>query len=125
MYEEIGPGLDERHLEALRDRVSRSPFHRWAGLQLVSLGDGTAELAMDLRAQHFDPQGIVHGGIITAGPTPRSGWRSGPASRPGLTHRTAQLNVHFLAKGEGNRLVGRGRAVYLGQRVGVGRGPRR
>src|SRR5205823_5537771 len=40
--------------------------------------------------------------------------------RAGLTHRTAQLNVHFLAKGEGGRLVGRGRAVRLGQRMGYG-----
>jgi acyl-CoA thioesterase len=38
----------------------------------------------------------------------------------GMTHRTAQLNVHFLAKGEGNRIVGRGRAVHLGRRMGYG-----
>ena len=40
--------------------------------------------------------------------------------RAGLTHRTAQLNVHFLAKGAGSELVGRGRALHLGERMGYG-----
>lgn len=120
MDEEIGPGLDERHLEALKDRVRRSPFHQWAGLHLVAVGDGTAELAMDLRPHHFNPQGIVHGGIITAVADTSIGLALRSRLPPGLTHRTAQLNVHFLSKGEGSRLVGRGRAVHLGQRMGYG-----
>ncbi len=121
MDEEIeGPGLDERHLGALKERVSKSPFHRWAGLELISVGDGRAELAMDLRPHHFNPQGIVHGGIITAVADTAIGLALRSQLGAGLTHRTAQLNVHFLAKGEGNRLVGRGRAIHLGQRMGYG-----
>ncbi|HYT77795.1 MAG TPA: PaaI family thioesterase [Actinomycetota bacterium] len=121
MDEEIeGPGLDERHLGALKERVSKSPFHRWAGLELISVGDGRAELAMDLRPHHFNPQGIVHGGIITAVADTAIGLALRSQLGAGLTHRTAQLNVHFLAKGEGNRLVGRGRAIHLGRRMGYG-----
>jgi uncharacterized protein (TIGR00369 family) len=120
MDEEIGPGLDARHLEDLKERVRLSPFHQWAGLELVSIGDGRAELAMQLHPQHFNPQGIVHGGIITALADTAIGLALRSQLRPGLTHRTAQLNVHFLAKGEGNRLVGRGRSIHLGQRMGYG-----
>jgi uncharacterized protein (TIGR00369 family) len=122
MDEDVGPGLDERHIEALRERVQRSPFHQWAGLELVSLEDGTAELLMILRPHHFNPQGIVHGGIITAVADSSIGLALRSRLPAGLTHRTAQLNVHFLAKGEGNRLVGRGRAVHTGQRMGYGEG---
>jgi uncharacterized protein (TIGR00369 family) len=118
--EDVGPGLDERHIEALKERVRSSPFHQWAGLHLVSVGDGTAELVMDLRPHHFNPQGIVHGGIITAVADTSIGLALRSRLPVGLTHRTAQLNVHFLAKGEGNRLVGHGRAVHLGQRMGYG-----
>ncbi len=112
--------MDERHLGALKERVSKSPFHRWAGLELISVGDGRAELAMDLRPHHFNPQGIVHGGIITAVADTAIGLALRSQLGAGLTHRTAQLNVHFLAKGEGNRLVGRGRAIHLGRRMGYG-----
>jgi uncharacterized protein (TIGR00369 family) len=118
--EDIGPGLDARHIDLLKERVRSSPFHQWAGLDLISVGDGTAELAMDLRPHHFNPQGIVHGGIITAVADTSIGLALRSRLPAGLTHRTAQLNVHFLAKGEGNRLVGRGRAIHLGQRMGYG-----
>src|SRR5205823_12274930 len=117
---DVGPGLNERYLEELRQRVESSPFHRWAGLELLSVGDGTAELGMSLLPHHFNPQGIVHGGIITAIADTSIGLALRSQLRAGYTHRTAQLNVHFLAKGEGNVLVGRGRALHLGQRMGYG-----
>jgi uncharacterized protein (TIGR00369 family) len=120
--EDLGPGLDERHLGALRERIRSSPFHQWAGLELTEVGDGRAELTMDLRPHHFNPQGIVHGGIITAIADSAIGLALRSQLRPGLTHRTAQLNVHFLSKGEGNRLVAHGHAVHLGQRMGYGEG---
>jgi len=120
MDEEAGPGLERRYLDELMERVRSSPFHQWAGLELVSVGDGRAELHMDLRPHHFNPQGIVHGGIITALADTSIGLALRSRLRPGLTHRTAQLNVHFLAKGEGNRLVGRGTALHSGQRMGYG-----
>lgn len=120
MDEDFGSGLDERYLGDLRERVRRSPFHQWAGLELVDIADGVAEVAMDLRPHHFNPQGIVHGGIITAVADTSIGLALRSRLPAGFTHRTAQLNVHFLAKGEGNRLVGTGRALHLGQRMGYG-----
>jgi uncharacterized protein (TIGR00369 family) len=120
MEDDVGPGLDDRQLEDLKERVRRSPFHRWAGLELVSVGDGKAELRMALQPHHFNPQGIVHGGIITAIADTAIGLALRSQLRPGLTHRTAQLNVHFLAKGEGTVLISHGTALHLGQRMGYG-----
>src|SRR5712691_6879624 len=120
MDDDIGPGLDDRHLEELRARITNSPFHQWAGLELVSVADGVAELGLELQPHHFNPRGIVHGGIITAVADTSIGLALRSRLRAGLTHRTAQLNVHFLAKGEGTKLIGRGRAIHLGQRMGYG-----
>jgi uncharacterized protein (TIGR00369 family) len=120
MDEDLGAGLNERQLEDLKQRVQRSPFHQWAGMELLSIGDGEAAVTMQLLPQHFNPQGIVHGGIISALADTSIGLALRSKLRPGYTHRTAQLNVHFLAKGEGTRLVGRGRAVHLGTRMGYG-----
>jgi uncharacterized protein (TIGR00369 family) len=120
MDEDIGPGLDDRHLDELRARIQNSPFHKWAGLDLISVADGVSELELVLRPHHFNPQGIVHGGIITALADTAIGLALRSKLRPGLTHRTAQLNVHFLAKGEGGKLLGRGRAIRLGHRMGYG-----
>ncbi len=122
MEEDLGSGLDARHLEDLKHRVRQSPFHQWAGLELVTVGDGESEMVMDLRPHHFNPQGIVHGGIVAALADTAIGLALRSRLRPGLTHRTAQLSVNFLAKGEGNRLIGRGHTLHLGQRMGYGEG---
>lgn len=114
--------LDPRSLQALKERVESSPFHRWAGMRLVSVGGGQGELEMELQDHHFNPQRIVHGGIISAMADTAIGLALRSKLPSGITHRTAQLNVHFLAKGEGDRLVGKGRAVHLGKRMGYGEG---
>jgi acyl-CoA thioesterase len=112
--------LEPRYLEELKERIRGSPFHRWAGIELVSVGGGVGELTMSLEDHHFNPQRIVHGGIISAMADTAIGLALRSKLPAGQTHRTAQLNVHFLAKGEGNRLVGKGRALHLGRRMGYG-----
>jgi len=112
--------LDPRHVEELKKRIADSPFHRWAGMELVRVGGGEAEVAMELEDHHFNPQRIVHGGIIAAVADTSIGLALRSILSAGSTHRTAQLGVHFLAKGEGDRLVGRGRALHMGSRIGYG-----
>jgi uncharacterized protein (TIGR00369 family) len=112
--------LDPRQLEELKERIRTSRFHQWAGMKLVSVGGGEAELGMTLENHHFNPQRIVHGGIIAAMADTAIGLALRSVLPAGTTHRTAQLNVHFLAKGEGNRLVGRGHSRHMGRRMGYG-----
>jgi acyl-CoA thioesterase len=118
--DDVSEELDPRYLEELKNRVSNSPFHRWAGMELLSVGGGRAEVAMELEPHHFNPQGIVHGGITAAVADTAIGLALRSMLKPGFTHRTAQLNVHFVSKGEGTRIVGRGRSVHLGRRMGYG-----
>src|SRR6266511_6329017 len=118
--DDVSQELDPRYLEELKVRVRNSPFHQWAGMDLLSVGGGRAEVAMELAPQRFNPQGIVHGGIIAAVADTSIGLALRSMLKPGFTHRTAQLNVHYLAKAEGDVLVSRGRSVHLGQRMGYG-----
>ena len=118
--DEVQQPLDERHLEDLVERVRTSPFHRWAGMELVSVGDGKAEVSLQLGDHHFNPQRIVHGDVIAAIADTSIGLALRSMLRPGMTHRTAPLNVHFLAKAEVDRIIARGRSLHLGQRMGYG-----
>jgi uncharacterized protein (TIGR00369 family) len=117
---QAGPGLDARQLEELKERLRGSSFHSWAGIELVSVGDGRSELSMELQEHHLNPQRIAHGGVISSLADSSIGLALRSMLPAGQTHRTAQLNVHFLAKGEGNRLIGRGRALHMGKRMGYG-----
>ena len=120
MDEDAGSGLDERYLAELRERVARSPFHGWVGIRLSSVDPGSSELVLDLEPHHFNPQGIVHGGIISLMADTAIGVALRSRLRPGLTHRTAQLNVHFVRSADSGRVIARGRAVHSGKRMGYG-----
>lgn len=122
MREEFGPeeGLDPRQLEALKGRVEGSPFHSWSGMRLTDVGHGEARVEMELEDHHLNPQKIAHGGIIAAIADTAIGLALRSVLPTGHTHRTAQLNVHFLSKGDGTHLVGTGRAYHRGRRMGYG-----
>ena len=122
MAEEFGPdeGLGEEHLAALKERVENSPFHQWSGMKLVDVGRGEARVEMRMEDHHLNPQGIAHGGMIAAVADTSIGLALRSVLPPGNTHRTAQLNVHFLSKGAGDLLVGKGRAYHRGRRMGYG-----
>ena len=46
--------------------LAEAPFHRWAGLELVALEPGRAELGFRATEPLLVPGGYVHGGILNA-----------------------------------------------------------
>jgi len=114
--------LDAEALEALRHHVESSAFHEWAGFELESVEVGVVEVSLDIEPHHLNPAGILHGGMIATLADTAIGLAVRSALPPDRTHRTAQLNVHFLEKAEGGRVRALGRAVRVGRRMGYGEG---
>ncbi len=112
---------DAATLAAIQERIDTSPFHTWAGIRLTSLGDGSAECTMQVQPHHLNPYGIAHGGAISSVADAAIGIAVRTRLRPGFTHVTAQLDVHFLGMVRaGDTLVGQGRSLHLGQKMGYG-----
>ena len=44
--------------------LDRIPFMRDLGAQLVSAGDGEAQIALDLTDRHMNSWGVGHGGVV-------------------------------------------------------------
>ncbi|HJR18428.1 MAG TPA: PaaI family thioesterase [Actinomycetota bacterium] len=112
--------LDPALEPAVRKRFGSSKFAQWMGLSLVGLGDGTSEVRLDLEAHHFNPGGIVHGGVLA---TLLDGC-IGLALRTKLgmdkDHVTVDLNVQYISAMRAGALIGRGKAVRVGDRVSHG-----
>lgn len=120
MDDEPAEPLDDRHLRDIEERIATSPFHTWFGLRLLSIGEGRTEVVVDLDPNHHNMQGIVHGGVISTLADTAIGLAVRSMLPAGMTHRTAHLSVNYLAKVEGGRLVGRGRALHTGRKMGYG-----
>lgn len=110
---------DEREIsDALLERVARSEFHRWAGLELTRVESGEVEVTLQLQPHHLNLVGIVHGGIIAAVADTAAGLALRTVLQPDATHVTGQLNVQYLSPGTRGQLIARGRVVKAGRRVG-------
>ncbi len=112
--------LDPALEPAVRKRFGSSKFARWMGLSLVTIGDGTSEIRLDLEQHHFNPGGIVHGGVIATVIDGCIGLAL--RSRLGMDsdHVTIDLNVQYISAVRAGALIGRGRAIRVGDRVSHG-----
>ena len=106
---------------ALRDelaaRMDGAAFYGWAGITLVSAGEGEVEIAMDVEPHHLNLQGLPHGGMIATLADTACGLAVRTRLEPGRRHVTVQLNVNYLAPAHPGRIVARGTAVRVGMSV--------
>jgi len=106
---------DEDLFQELRARLAASPFHTWAGMEVVSAAPGAVSIAMELEERHVNLQGFVHGGMLAILADTACGLSVRSAMEPGRLHVTADLDIHFLAPAKPGRILGRGNAVKVGR----------
>jgi uncharacterized protein (TIGR00369 family) len=110
--------MDEYAMETdLRDRVARSSFHSWMGMELVGARAGRVEMALDATDHHLNLQGGLHGGVIATLADTATGLAVRSMLPTGRRHVTIQLDVHYLAPGRAGRITGVGTAVRVGSQI--------
>jgi uncharacterized protein (TIGR00369 family) len=107
--------VDEGMLEDLRVRLAASPFHTWAGMEIVEASVGEVTIAMRVEERHVNLQGLVHGGMLAILADTACGLSVRSAMEPGRLHVTVALDIHFLAPAKPGRILGRGNAVKIGR----------
>lgn len=106
---------DEDLFRELHARLAASPFHTWAGMEVVSAARGAVTVAMELQERHANLQGFIHGGMLSILADTACGLSIRSAMEPGRLHVTADLDIHFLAPAKPGRVLGRGIAVKVGR----------
>ena len=81
------------------------PFVEQLGLELLSMGEGEAELRVDLKEAHLNSWEVAHGGVIMTlldvamAHAARSIHRDLPGFGPGIV--TIEMKTSFMRPGEG------------------------
>lgn len=86
------------------------------GMQVVAMGDGWARSELQLTTQHWNPMGIVHGGVYCTMMDQAAG--TAACSR-GSFCRTVNCEVRFLAAAKSGRLTCCAEAVRMGRSICV------
>jgi uncharacterized protein (TIGR00369 family) len=113
-----GANGDDPRLQDVADRMARSAFHRWAGIELVRVEAGEVEIALTAQPHHLNLLGTLHGGMLATVADTAMGLALRTKLEPGTSQVTGQLNIHYLRTMRAGRVTGVGRVVKPGRQMG-------
>jgi uncharacterized protein (TIGR00369 family) len=99
-----------------------NPFFRMMGIEVDSIGDGTAQLSMQVRPDMQNGVGWMQGGIFTALADEAMALALYTALSPGEGIATISETTSFLKGARDEFIVATGRVVRKGRRVAFAEG---
>ena len=85
------------HLRAIRDgRIPDPPIARLLGMRLAAVEDGAATFELTPAEQHYNPIGVVHGGIAFTLLDSAMGCAVQTRCPPGKGYTTLELKVNLV-----------------------------
>jgi uncharacterized protein (TIGR00369 family) len=112
-------------LEAMRaGSLPRPPIMETLGYEMVELGEGRAVFALQPAEFHYNPIGVVHGGVAATLLDTAMACAVHTLLPAGSGYTTLELKVNFVrALGvDSGRVTAEGTVVHLGQRVATAEG---
>lgn len=112
--------LNPEHVAAVSALVNRSAFFDLLSMEIKELAWGTSRLEIQIQTKHLQPYGIVHGGVHAALIDAAAFWATYTQVSPGQGLTTVEMKLNYLAPAAAGSLIGMGRSIKVGQRLGLG-----
>lgn len=116
MTDAVSPALPSA--EDVQARLLRGPYHRWLGLQVLSVGDGEITLSAKFRDEWVvNPEGgYIHGGILASLVDLAADWALVSRTGRGVPTIDLRVDYHRAARGD---LRATGKVVKFGRQFSV------
>ena len=95
------------------------PFAALLGIRRASMADGRARFDLTIRADHMNPHGIVHGGVVYSLVDYAMGGALTSRLEPGERCATLEVKINYLAPVSGGELTAHAEVVSRTRRIGV------
>jgi len=103
------------NLAELRARAEGEPIASFLNMRLLELSPGYARVAMKLRPEYINFNGMTFGGIVMAVADEAFAYASNSVITPNVA---SQFNIHFIASaGVDDELIAECKVVKSGRRV--------
>ena len=110
----------EQPSAALLDALGRDLFPGHLGIEVTALEDGVLHARLELRPEHFAPNGFVHAGVLVTLADTAAGYGCVANLPPGAAgFTTLELKVSFLRAAREGVLLCEARPVHLGRTTQV------
>lgn len=118
---ERGKGLSGKaHLEAIQSgELPPPPIAVLLGMRMVEVGEGRAVFTMEPAEYHYNPLGVVHGGVTATLLDTALGCAVQSVLPPGTGYTTVELKVNYLRPltVKTGTVYGEGKIIHVGGRI--------
>lgn len=111
--------LSAAQLKRIREALATVPFAKLLGLELDAIGPGTATLALEVRTDLTQNQGIVHGGAIASLIDTATAFAILSLITPEERVTTVDLTISYLRPVTSGRVRAMAKVVRAGRRLFV------
>ncbi|WP_369253294.1 PaaI family thioesterase [Geodermatophilus amargosae] len=103
----------------MADDAAPGGFAEGLGVTVEDTGDGEATLGFEVRDEHLNPAGTLHGGVVATLVDTVMGQAVRTTTGDGEVPATSQLTVTYLRPGRPGRLEVRGRVRTRGEHLTI------
>ncbi|HXI91982.1 MAG TPA: PaaI family thioesterase [Blastocatellia bacterium] len=106
-------------LRLMREKLETNHFPRSLGIELDSIGAGRARLSLEVKPQHLQLAGIMHGGAIATLIDTAVAFAILGASEPDARFTTIEMKVNYLSAVREGRVIADAKLIRDGRRIVV------
>ena len=111
--------LNPQWCEWILPIINSSPFFSFLGIKMNELRYGESFLELELKTNHLQSHGVVHGGVF-ATLIDATGTLAAVTQIEGLhSATTIEMKVNFLSSAKNGKIFAYGRCIKLGRTIGV------
>jgi uncharacterized protein (TIGR00369 family) len=113
------PGRFEHLQKAVRGEVSLAPIADLIGFKLASVQRGEAVLELQASANHFNPMGTLHGGVLCDVADAAMGIAFASTLEEDESFTTLELKINYLRPVWKDKLRAKAKVVSRGRTIGM------
>ena len=112
--------INPQWVNEIQSIVNPCPYFTLQTMAIKDITWGKSKLEIDLKKDHLQPFGVVHGGVFASLIDAAGFWAvfSQADSEVGMT--TVELKLNYLAPATDGKLIGLGSCIKLGRSLGLG-----
>ena len=111
--------ITPERLRLIREKFETNHFPRSLGIELDSIQAGRARLSLEVKQQHLQLAGIMHGGAIATLIDTAVAFAILGASEPDSRFTTIEMKVNYLSAVREGRVIADAKLIRDGRRIVV------
>lgn len=112
--------LNPDYVKMVSKTVNLSPYFKLLSMEIKDLTWGHSRLEISVHEKHFQPFGMVHGGVFSSLIDATAFWAVYTQVDEGLGMTTVELKLNYLTPVTRGRMIGKGKSLRVGKTLCLG-----